>query len=209
MNHLTGQEAALAADGDLPMLEQMRSRAHCLVCAKCRTRVAQFKQDGVRVRAIVPDFELPRAIKWTELENEMFANIRLGMDVSAIRHDFGREVDAIGNEESQPRLGWRASIAIGAVCATVMTGWFLAGPRGNPYMQMAQPEAAIAQVRSGELLLKGDQAGVGVESRGSGLILRSSASQPSRVEVGLEGSVRRSAVDNESGQITVSQIYVE
>ena len=77
-------------------------------------------------------------------------------------------------------------------------------------MQLNQPVMPIAQVRSGAILLKADNAGVGVESRGSGMILRSSSSsQPSRVEVSLEGSIRRSSVDNESGQITVSQIYVD
>ena len=103
----------------------------------------------------------------------------------------------------------REALAIGALVATVMTGWFLAGPRGNSYMQLNQLVMPIAQVRSGSMLLKADNAGVGVESRGSGLILRSSSSQSSRVEVSLEGSVRRSSVDNESGQITVSQIYVD
>jgi hypothetical protein len=50
---------------------------------------------------------------------------------------------------------------------------------------------------------------VGVESRGRGMILRNVASRSNRIEVGLEGSVRSSVVDQDSGQVTVSQIYVE
>ena len=200
--HLSNPEAALASSGDLSVLARMRARAHCLVCADCAARLASFKQDSARIRAIVPDFELPRAMKWQELEDEMFGNIRLGADVNAIHSNLDRQT-------AEPRLSWRAAIAIGAIVATVMTGWFLAGPRGNSYMQLNQPVMPIAQVRSGTMLLKADNAGVGVESRGSGMILRSSSSQPSRVEVSLEGSVRRSSVDNESGQITVSQIYVD
>ncbi len=200
--HLSAREAALASSGDLPVVGRLLTRAHCILCVECAANVAAYKEDHARVRAIVPDFELPRAMNWNALEREMFANIRLGADINEI----GESYESV---QASPHLSWRAAIAIGAMVATVMTGWFLAGPRGNSYMQMNQPPAPIAQVRSGSMLLKGDQGGVGVESRGSGFILRGPASQPSRVEVSLEGSVRRSSVDNESGQITVSQIYVD
>ncbi len=203
--HLTAREAALASSGDLPILPLLRTRVHCLLCADCTARVASFKQDAARMRAVVSDFELPRAMKWTALESEMFANIRLGADIDEIG-EFG---DARDGVSASPPLSWRAAVAIGAMVATIMTGWFLAGPRGNSYMQMNQPQVPIAQVRSGAMLLQGDQAGVGMESRGSGFILRGPASQSARVEVSLEGSVRRSTVDNESGQIIVSQIYVD
>ncbi|WP_031495676.1 hypothetical protein [Bryobacter aggregatus] len=205
--HLNEQTAILAASGDLPALDRLRATAHALVCPACRARIASYKDDASRVRQAVDEFQLPRAMNWAELEGEMYANIRLGLDVSAIRQDFGRDME---EESSEPRISWRAAIAIGTLCATVITGWFLAGPRvNNPYLNRIPGDASVAQVRTDHALLKADRTGVGVESGGSGFLLRSAASQPARVELGLEGSIRSSAVDQDSGQVTVSQIYVE
>lgn len=201
MRHLNDSEAALASSGDLSFVARVRSKAHCAVCPACRMRVEVFRQDAVRVRKIVPEFELPRSMDWGEMEREMFANVRLGLDVSEIRTDFGRA------NEPERAMSWTGAVAIAALTAIVITGWFLAGPRTQQYLLHAPK--AVAQVKSGALILRGDENGVGFESRGVGMILRNVASPSSRFEVGLEGSVRSSVVDQDSGQVTVSQIYVE
>ena len=199
MRHLNDSEAALASSGDLSFVARMRSRTHCAVCSSCRMRVEVFKQDAARVRKIVPDFELPRSMDWGEIERELFANVRLGLDVSEIRTDFGKEPERA--------ISWTGAVSIATLTAIVITGWFLAGPRTQQYLLHAP--RAVAQVKSGAMILRGDENGVGLESRGVGMILRNVASSSSRFEVGLEGSVRSSVVDQDSGQVTVSQIYVE
>ncbi len=196
MRHFTSNEAALAASDDLPFLRKLRVQAHCVICSSCRYRVEAYRSDRSRVKLAVDEFELPRSMKWAELEGEMFGNIRLGLDVSEIRQDFGKE------SETQ-YIPWRAAVAVAAMTVIVMTGWFLTGPGSRP------PVSAVAQVRSGGMLLKGDENGVGVEKQGVGMILRNVASRSGRIEVGLEGSVRSSVVDQDSDQVTVSQIYVE
>ena len=164
-------------------------------------RVDEFRQDAERVRKIVPEFELPRSMNWGEIEREMFANIRLGLDVSEIRTGLSRA------DEPERTISWPGAVSIATLTAIVITGWFLAGPRAQ--QQLLHAPAAVAQVKSGALVLRGDENGVGVESRGVGMILRNVSSTSSRFEVGLEGSVRSSVVDQDSGQVTVSQIYVE
>ncbi len=201
MRHLNDSEAALASSGDLSFFAHLRSKAHCAVCKSCRMRVELFQQDAERVRRIVPEFELPRSMDWGEIEREMFANVRLGLDVSEIRSDFGKR------GESERAISWPGAVSIATLTAIVITGWFLAGPRTQQYLLHAP--RAVAQVKSGALILQGDENGVGVESRGVGMILRNVSSASSRFEVGLEGSVRSSVVDQDSGQVTVSQIYVE
>ena len=196
MRHFSEHEAALASTGDLPFLLKLQSQTHCLVCPSCRARVEDYRSDRSRVDLAVDGFELPRAIKWEQLEAEMLGNIRLGLDIDAIHQGAG-----IKTEERF--IPWRAAVAIAAMTVIVMTGWFLTGPGSRPAI------SAVAQVRSGGMLLRGDENGVGVESRGSGMILRNVASRSNRIEVGLEGSVRSSVVDQDSGQVTVSQIYVE
>ena len=199
MRHLNDSEAALASRGDLSFVARMRSRAHCAVCSSCRMRVEVFQQDAARVRKIVPDFELPRSMDWGEIEREMFANVRLGLDVSEIRTGFGKVPERA--------ISWTGAVSIATLTAIVSTGWFLAGPRTQQYLLHAP--RAVAQVKSGAMILRGDENGVGLESRGVGMILRNVASSSSRFEVGLEGRVRSSVVDQDSGQVTVSQIYVE
>lgn len=201
MRHLNDFEAALASSGDLSFVAHLRSKAHCAICKSCSMRVEVFQQDAERVRKIVPEFELPRSMDWGEIEREMFANIRLGLDVSEIRSDFGKQ------RESERAISWPGAVSIMTLTAIVITGWFLAGPRTQQYLMHAP--RAVAQVKSGALILQGDENGVGVESRGVGMILRNVSSASSRFEVGLEGSVRSSVVDQDSGQVTVSQIYVE
>lgn len=201
MKHFSDAELALAARGDLPFLAQLRTQSHCVICPSCRTRIEEFRSDRARVRTAVDSFELPRAMKLDELEGEMFANIRLGLDVSEIRQDFGRE------EEVSRAIPWRAAAAVAAVTVIATTGWFLSGPDTKQYLRPAPN--AIAHVRSGAVILRGDESGIGVENRGSGMMLRNVSSPSSRFEVGLEGSVRTSTIDQDSGQVTVSQIYVD
>ncbi len=196
MRHFSEHEAALASSGDLPLMLKLQSHAHCLVCPDCRARVDSFRSDRSRVDVAVDSFELPRAIKWDQLEAEMLGNIRLGLDVDAVHQGSVQKTEA-------RYIPWRAAVAILAMTVIVMTGWFLTGPGSRP------TASAVAQVRSGGLLLRGDENGVGVENRGRGMILRNVASRSNRIEVGLEGSVRSSVVDQDSGQVTVSQIYVE
>jgi hypothetical protein len=160
--------------------------------------MAEYRADRQRVKAGVAAFSLPRAIDWDALEQEMTANIRLGSEVNAL-------FPAATSPAVSNFISWRGAVAVGALTAIVITGWLLTGPGSRPYLRGIRPEAA--SVRSGSLLLRADETGVGLESKGKGLILRTAAA--SRVEVGLEGTLRSSSVDLDSGQVTVSQIYAE
>lgn len=197
MTHLPEATLALAARNELDYSSLLRVKAHCFRCPQCRARMAEYRTDKSRVAQGVAAFSLPRTMDWSEMETEIFANIRLGV-----------EVDSLGPPAPShvPRgLPWRGLAAAAALTAIVVTGWFLSGPGSRPYLRSIPPEAA--QIRSGALLLRADETGVGLETKGQGLILRSAAA--SRLEVGLEGSLRSSNVDLDSGQITVSQIYVD
>lgn len=197
--HLPDSDIALAAQGDLPVGAQLKARAHCVVCASCRARLEAYREDRARVRTAVDSFTLPRSVNMASLEDEMFANIRVGLEVSEI-------FEPMREAREQATFSWRGAAAIAALTAIVMTGWYLgAGPgrylRGNP--------SAVARVDKGDLVLHADEYGVGFETNGRGIVLRNASTSSARFEVGLEGSVRTSAVDADSDQVTVSQVYVE
>jgi hypothetical protein len=129
----------------------------------------------------------------------MLANIRLGLEVTSLCPPPPLPTPA-------PALRWRAGVAVAALTLIVLSGWFLSGPGSRPYLRSVP--GPVAMVESGPLRLTGGREGVSVESQGAGLILRH-ANASAHFEVGLEGSVRASVVDRDSGQVTVSQIYVE
>lgn len=199
MKHLADSQLALAARGELPLPARLRAQAHCLLCRDCRHSLALYRQDHSRVQQAVAAFTLPRSTSWPALEQEMLANIRLGLEVSALCPPPPVPTPA-------PAIRWRAGVAVAALTLIVLSGWFLSGPGSRPYLRSLP--GPVAMVESGPLRLTGGREGVSVENRGSGFILRH-ASASARFEVGLEGSVRASVVDQDSGQITVSQIYVE
>jgi hypothetical protein len=201
-SHLEETELALAASRDLPFLVWLRSRSHRLICPACRQRIADYRAGKALAQQAVPEFELPRAIKWDALEQEMFANIRLGLDIS--------ELSQHTASAASPQITWRAAVAVMALTVIVITGWFLTGAGTQQYLRM---KPSVAQVRSGSLLLRGDDFGVGLEnvglrSGGSALFLRNATSPSSSLEVGLEGSLRATAIDSRSGQVTVSQVTI-
>ncbi len=199
MPHVSEHNLALASRSELPLPLRLAVDALCLVCPSCRARRAAYRADAARVRTAVDSFTLPRATSWPDLEREMFGNIRVGLDVSSL-------YEAPAPAPATPAIRWRAAVAVAALSAIVMTGWFLSGPGSRPYLRSLP--GPVAQVESGPLRLTGGREGVSVETQGAGLILRN-ASASARFEVGLEGSVRASVVDQDSGQLTVSQIYVE
>ncbi|MBM3760531.1 MAG: hypothetical protein FJW36_09825 [Acidobacteria bacterium] len=204
MKHLDESQIALASRGDLSGFANLRARLHLTFCKTCRDRVAEYRQDQQRVKSAVAAFELPRSMKWDELEAEMFGNIRLGLEVEEIHRDAGQVSPVVVQHEA---MSWRGLAAAGAMTAIVITGWFLTGPGAQSYLRHGP--SAIAQVRSGAVVLRGDEHGVGLENRGTGLMLRNVSAPAGRFEVSLDGSVRASAVDQDSGQVTVSQVYVE
>lgn len=204
MKHLNESQIALASRGDLAGLDRLQARLHTAVCKTCSDRISEYKKDQARVKSAVAAFELPRSMKWNDLEGEMFANIRLGLEVEEIHRGAGQMSPVVVQTEA---MSWRGLAAAAAMTAIVITGWFLTGPGAQSYLRHGP--TAVAQVRSGAVVLRGDEHGVGLEHRGTGLMLRNVSAPPGRFEVSLDGSVRASAVDQDSGQVTVSQVYVE
>lgn len=197
MKHLSEEQAALLAGGEWPLWQDLGAQVHARVCGHCRAKVAAYRQQREELSSQVENFRLPKGFDWAELEAEMIGNIRLGAEVARVTPPPRRIVEAW--------LDWRGVVAISALSAVVITGWFLTGPaRRNPRI----PGYSEASVASGHLELKGNptQVGLQIEKGGSGLYFRSATPTATRVEVGLEGSLRSASLDQESGQLTVTQV---
>jgi hypothetical protein len=195
MKHLTEEQLALLGGGDLPFWQTWHGR----ICPHCRERATEYAALRKELREQTEQFRLPKGFDWAELEGEMMGNIRLGTEVSRATPPMRRIVEEW--------MDWRGIIAVGALSAVVMTGWFLGGPARRNYPQF--PGMSQMEVASGAATLKGSPIEIGWEERGAGVYFRSAAPTATRVAVGLDGSVRTAAVDQESGQLTVTQVSFE
>lgn len=207
MNHLDSYQLALLSRGDLPFSPALQARLHCLVCSDCRHELAEFKKTPELAKLATLDFDLPRHLDWDTLQSEMTANIHLGLEIGQIASRV--EAASATPAESAPELDWKRWVSVAALSACVLTGWFLSGPANH--QNRFTPSHTAAQVQGFESNISADESGLGLQQKAnrSSLILRASNPANTRLEVGLEGSVRAATVDQDSGQITVSQIYVD
>lgn len=207
LTHITPAQAALLASGDLPAAEQAALRSHVLFCKSCRAELASFRQTLRRLESTRGYMELPKAFDWNELESSMAANIRLGFEVESVTPR-----ESVPEAEPGIILSFRAVAALAALAVIFGVSWLLSSQTTYPYF--GPTSASLAEVESGGLTVTGRSEGIEVSHQGRALLLRASTMDNSNIEVGLEGSVRSSSVDEESGQITVSQVslgqsYVE
>lgn len=207
MKHLDSSQIALLSGGDLPLAATLYARLHCAVCPDCRHELAEFKKLPELARIAALDFDLPRHLDWDQLQSEMTANIHLGLEIGQI----ASRVEAAHAVSPEPATGieWKRWVSVAALSACVLTGWFLSGP--SNHQNRYTPSHTAANVEGLDGRIRADESGVGIEQRASlsSLTLRASNPANTRLEVGLEGSVRAATVDQDSGQITVSQIYVD
>jgi hypothetical protein len=121
----------------------------------------------------------------------MRANIRLAVDAG--------EAVARPAQLREP-LGWRAAVALAALTLVIVSGWWLYAPR----LQPGTPDVGVT------VAVKGD----GVELRdgaGAMLLMHPKSAEPGDVtySVDAEGGVRARYVDEQSGQVTINNVYAE
>ena len=205
--HPSPSELALLSRNDLPLASSLATRWHTFTCSQCQQELAAYRQQPELARQAALDFDLPRHLDWDNLQSEMMANIHLGLEIGQIASRV--EAAHAPAPERDYGLGWKGWVSIATMTACLLTGWFLSGPkaRHNYY----SPSHTAALVEGAVSNISADGSGVGLIQRAtdSRLFLRASYPPNTRLEVGLEGSVRAATVDQDSGQITVSQVYVD
>jgi hypothetical protein len=196
MKHLNEAEAALLAGGDLPFWTAPALHTHARLCGACRATVEEYRQQREELREQAENFRLPKGFDWPELEAEMAGNIRLGAEVARITPPPRRL--------QEEWMDWRGVVAICALTTVVITGWYLTGPAARHYPRI--PGWSQARVENGDLELSANPSELGLKRQGSGFYFRSATPTATRVEVGLEGSLRSASFDQDSGQLTVTQV---
>ena len=194
MKHPNEDILALYAGGDLDFIERVPVALHVRGCGRCRQVVADHRTIRVELKSVRERASAPLG-DWDRLNDEMTANIRLGLSMAecAVRAPKAR---------SNPFGGffWKPTVmATGA--AMLFTGAFV----------LNMPVEKFAK-----LLQFRDQSGLVLESTANGIEMRRdgraviSVRHPDRkshdVAANLDGSMSAGYVDDETGQVTIINV---
>ena len=205
MKHLKIGDLALYAGGDLDFLRSLPARLHLRHCEACRSVLESFRAAKRELKAAGE--ELPSNLNWDRLAREMTGNIRVGLAAS----------EAIQKpKRGDTSLGWKPAVALGAAAFLISGAWWL---NMSPAMTQSLFRAAgkVARWETGPpaaklepgLVIEATSAGVEVRENGSTMSLRNANLRPVSVSVQTEGSAQARYIDNDTGQVTITSVYVQ
>ena len=192
MQHPELRQLALLAGGDLPWWQRYHWSLHTRNCESCRQQIEALQE----TRDFVADTVdiLPAFVDWDRLSADMRANIQVGLEAGeAIRP---REPARLG-------LDWRPAFALAALTLVVLSGWYLNVNRQNIYhLPSASVEAGDARVESGS-------EGIALTRGGGRMTVMQPKAQPVSYSVNSTGAVSARTIDTETGQVTISHVYLD
>lgn len=192
MSHPDLRQLALLAGGDLPWWQRLRCSLHTRKCATCSQELAALADS--RDFVAQNNATLPAFVDWDRLAGEMRANIQLGLEAGeAIRP----------REPARLSLDWRPTFALAALTLVVLTGWYLNINRRNLYhLPAASVEAGDARVESGS-------DGIILTRGGGRMTVMQPKAQAVSYSVNSTGAVSARTIDTETGQVTISHVYLD
>ena len=193
MKHPGEEELTLYAGGDLGMLALWRIGAHVRDCELCVSEVAKIRAVTTVLRAKAA--ELPREVNWERLSAEMTANIHVGLEAG----------ECVGPRRAQrPEfIGWRAVAVMAGLTVVLMGAWWLNPPRtGVRDMEMRRAESIeIATAPEGIEVKENGSAMTLLHTRGNG--------NEKPIFVSAPGTLRARFVDEDTGQVTINNVYTD
>ena len=187
MKHPSEEQLALHAGGDLGWMARWQTARHVAACERCAAEVAAFAE----LRESLPDLGQMPEIPWHRIEGERRTNIRQGGAAS----EWARRDDALLG--GRPLFtGGRAALALGSVLALMVTGLMLEGPA--PFLARAN-ERIVQATADGIQSRSGDRT-FGLMHNGASSVTYT---------VGAQGTLGARYTDPETGNVTMTKVYVE
>jgi len=188
MRHLSEEQLALRAGGDLRGLELWLANRHLGRCATCR--MAHSELVAARAAAREAADELPAGVDWPTLERTMRGNIRVGLAAA----------ECVTRVAPPERVGWKVTAAFASLTLVVLTGWYLSLPRLTP-----RPFASVA---AGGAVVEATPAGVELKHGPQGFMLLHPQAQRVTYSVDTRGA-RAQYVDVDTGQVTITNVALD
>jgi hypothetical protein len=202
-DHPSSEDLALLVGGEMPYVHRWQVQDHVHHCAKCEHELEQFQAAHAELRRLAEAEMLTgyEAIgEWVRLEREMAGNISVG--VAAAR--------AIGNVGRHRLHSWRVAALAGGLALVFAAGWLLNVPGDDTSRILGAFRTAWSgpQVAAG-IILQTTPHGVSVRSQGAMLTVLHPASANVTASFTSNSSVAMRYVDDETGQVTITNVYGE
>lgn len=214
--HIAETDLALYVSGDLSLLRQLAVRFHARSCDRCLASIARYRADLALVKEIAN--EMPEGVKWDRLSQEMTANIHVGLAAGECVAPVSR---GWAKRDRQPmRVNWKLAAASGGAMALLTVAWLLNMPAGTT-SELGRAMSAILHGRGS--VITPQVAGM-IEDRGpvvfanqQGIEVRennntmggSDDARPVAVTVSVQGSASARYVNADTGQMTITSVYVQ
>jgi hypothetical protein len=195
MKHPAEAELALSISGDAGFWRGLAIGGHLLRCEKCRRQAAALRRAKAELQRSAR--ELPEGLDWGKLQAEMTANIRLGVAAG--------KIVAAPAEPDRPYAPWRVAAAVTSIAVLMLGGWLFYSPESSSGGDTEAAETIWGE--DGEMLLHADSSRIQLEQDGRGLALLNTGGERVTLAVSMQGSVRAGYVDEETGEVTIHQIY--
>ena len=199
VSHPGPEALALYLGGDLAFLPRLRVKAHLRECADCGHQLALFAQSLTELKREAASQTLTafEAIAdWSSLEREMLGNIVVGVAAARCIENVGRKRAWI------PRLA-----VVGGLTALFVGGWVSRIPREQTahLASSLSRMVGIGQTTRLSDVVQTTPTGIAVRSEGVTLTIL----HPPSAVVAVSGSssVEARYVDEDTGQLTITNVY--
>lgn len=184
-SHPGERDLALYSSGDLSPLHRLRVAWHVRSCRECESEIRSMKALTSALRSHVA--AVPSGLNWDRLAAEMTANIHVGLEAG----------ECVGPAATKPeRIGWRAAFVMAGMTVVLIGAWWLNPPRGREIV------ARHAPIEMGTA-----PGGIELKENGSALMLLHTRGQQSPIIISTPGSLRARFVDQDTGQVTINNVY--
>jgi hypothetical protein len=189
VNHPNEASLALYAGGELGLWGRLKIGRHARECDRCSRQVEEFR--ALRDFTLAESGQLPAGVGWEALAAEMKANIRVGLAAG----------ECVAAEAPVYASPWRTPALVLPVLLIVIAGWIL---------QTLPPTVKrSASMAASDIVLEADSQGIGIQSAGRGFTLLHPRADNVVFSVRGESAVRARYVDADTGQVTISHVYVQ
>lgn len=198
--HPRVETLALYSTGDLSLWERWSVRRHVVHCGDCEQQVTLFRSAASELKReakaqVLTGYEA--IVDWQVLEREMLGNIAVGVDAA-------RCIDKVGRGRLVLRFG-----LVAAMAALFIGGWMTHIPSEDTGRLWAQLRHAFGLERPAiaGAMLNSTPDGITVRAHGSTLTIL----HPRSALVSMSGpsSVTASYMDEDSGQVTITNVYAQ
>jgi hypothetical protein len=197
--HPSMEMLSLYAGGDLPFALRFRTGRHVKECAACERQVLSLQSAKTELRRearaeVLTGFEA--IADWHALETDMLGNIRVGVAAA-------RCIEKVGRRR---RIGARLAWVVG-MAALFAAGWMSRMPPEDTHriITALRRVVGLEQPAFNGTVVRSTPDGIAVRAQGATLTLLHP--QSAVVSMSSPASVTARYIDDDSGQVTITNVY--